>query len=143
MDGSDIYNASNSFRKSGNLGNLSSVWRNNGMDVFSKSSRKSDFFDDEEALKWAALQKLPTYNRLRKGLILDPSGEGGHGVLEVDVESLDVQQRKELLERLVKVSEGENEKFLMRLRERLDRFVSKTRKGPLDFGSCCNVCRNE
>ncbi|XP_017215242.1 pleiotropic drug resistance protein 1-like [Daucus carota subsp. sativus] len=121
MDGSDIYNASNSFRKSGNLGNLSSVWRNNGMDVFSKSSRKSDFFDDEEALKWAALQKLPTYNRLRKGLILDPSGEGGHGVLEVDVESLDVQQRKELLERLVKVSEGENEKFLMRLRERLDR----------------------
>lgn len=119
MDGSDIYNASNSFRKSGNL---SSIWRSNGMDVFSQSSRKSDFFDDEEALKWATLQKLPTYNRLKKGLILDGGGDGG-GVLEVDIQNLGVQQRKELLERLVKISEGENEKFLLRLRERIDRFV--------------------
>ncbi|KAK1363011.1 hypothetical protein POM88_038572 [Heracleum sosnowskyi] len=118
MDGSDICNASYSFRRSGNI---SSIWRNNGMDIFSQSSRKSDFFDDEEALKWATLQKLPTYNRLKKGLIFDTHADGGEKILEVDIQNLDVQQRKELLERLVKNSEGGNEKFLLKLRERIDR----------------------
>ncbi|KAG4384921.1 hypothetical protein AAZX31_13G342300 [Glycine max] len=108
MEGSDIYRASNSLRRS------STAWRNSGVEVFSRSSREED---DEEALKWAALEKLPTYNRLRKGLLT-----ASHGVAnEIDVSDLGTQERHKLLERLVKVAEEDNERFLLKLKERIDR----------------------
>ncbi|KAK7335961.1 hypothetical protein VNO80_28124 [Phaseolus coccineus] len=108
MDG-DIYRASNSLRA-----RSSTVWRNSGVEAFSRSSREED---DEEALKWAALEKLPTYNRLRKGLLT-----ASHGVAnEIDVSDLGFQQKQKLLERLVKVAEEDNERFLLKLRERIDR----------------------
>ncbi|KAG9150960.1 hypothetical protein Leryth_003090 [Lithospermum erythrorhizon] len=94
-------------------GNSSSLWRNSGMDVFSHSARDED---DEEALKWAALEKLPTFDRLRKGLIF-----GSQGAQEIDVDNLDYQDKKRLIERLVKTPEEDNEKFLLKLRDRLDR----------------------
>ncbi|KAI3786042.1 hypothetical protein L1987_45169 [Smallanthus sonchifolius] len=124
MDGSDIYKAANSIR----LGSLravstrtsslrsgsTSVWRNSGMDVFSKSSREED---DEEALKWASLEKLPTFDRLKKGLLFGSTGASN----EVDIDNLGTEDRKHLLDRLVKVADEDNEKFLLKLRHRLDR----------------------
>lgn len=103
------------------IGNASSsIWRSNGRDVFSQSTRYGeDNDDDEEALKWASLEKLPTYNRLKKGLLLEPQGGGVH---EIDINALGVQERKELLERLIRVVEGDDEKFLFKLRDRIDRF---------------------
>ncbi|KAK1393965.1 Pigment permease [Heracleum sosnowskyi] len=115
MDDVDIYIARNSLRA-----NSSSIWRNNGADIFSRSSTRDDY-DDEEALKWATLQKLATYKRLKKGLLVKSNGAGGNGIDEVDIENLGVQEKKELLERLLKDSEGGNEKFLLKLRKRLDR----------------------
>ncbi|XP_057969768.1 pleiotropic drug resistance protein 1-like [Malania oleifera] len=106
MEG-EIYRASGSLRR-----NSSSMWRNNGVEVFSKSSREED---DEEALKWAALEKLPTYNRLRKGLLMASRG----GADEVDVKDLGFQEKKTLVERLV--AEEDNEKFLLKLKNRIDR----------------------
>ncbi|XP_042516397.1 pleiotropic drug resistance protein 1-like [Macadamia integrifolia] len=94
----------------------SSIWRNSAVDVFSKSSL--DDIDDEEALKWAALEKLPTYNRLRKGVL---AGSEGGDTKEIDIKSLGLSQRKILLERLVKVAEIDNENFLLKLKDRLDR----------------------
>ncbi|MQK21777.1 hypothetical protein EI013_25750, partial [Escherichia coli] len=84
------------------------------MEVFSRSSREED---DEEALKWAALEKLPTYNRLRKGLLTTSHGAAN----EIYVTDLGFQERQKLLERLVKVAEEDNEKFLLKLKERVDR----------------------
>ncbi|KAG5249761.1 pleiotropic drug resistance protein [Salix suchowensis] len=93
----------------------SSVWRNSTVEVFSRSSREED---DEEALKWAALEKLPTYDRLRKGILTSAS----RGIIsEVDIENLGVQERKQLLERLVKVADEDNEKFLWKLKNRIER----------------------
>ncbi|KAF5191008.1 Pleiotropic drug resistance protein [Thalictrum thalictroides] len=46
--------------------NSSSIWRNNTAEVFSNTSGDED---DEEALKWAALEKLPTYSRIKKGIL--------------------------------------------------------------------------
>ncbi|KAK1376049.1 hypothetical protein POM88_032242 [Heracleum sosnowskyi] len=122
MDGANIYKASHSIRHSGRSSRMgstrngsTSVWRDQGMDVFSKSTRDED---DEEALKWASLEKLPTFDRLRKGLLL---GSQGDGFNEVDIDNLGMQQRKNLLERLVKVAEEDNEKFLLKLRDRIDR----------------------
>ncbi|KAL8091917.1 hypothetical protein AgCh_034255 [Apium graveolens] len=115
MDGTDIYRASSSLRAPS-----SSIWRNNGVDIFSRSSTRDDC-DDEEALKWATLQKLTTYNRLKKGLLVMSNGSGENGIHEVDIQNLGVQEKKELLERLMRDSEGGNEKFLLKLRKRLDR----------------------
>ncbi|KAG6718028.1 hypothetical protein I3842_04G130500 [Carya illinoinensis] len=100
MESGDIYNAS--------------IWRNNTMEVFSRSSLEED---DEEALKWAALQKLPTFNRLKKGLLTTPQGEAS----EINIHDLGVQEKKSLMERLLKVPEEDNEKFLQKLKDRLDR----------------------
>ncbi|CAN4094857.1 unnamed protein product [Withania somnifera] len=64
--------------------NSNSFWRNDN-NVFNSSSRDED---DEEALKWAALEKLPTFDRLRKGLLFGTQG----GANEVDIHHLGNQQ---------------------------------------------------
>ncbi|XP_061982097.1 pleiotropic drug resistance protein 1-like isoform X5 [Populus nigra] len=113
MESADISRGSDSFR--GSSRGVSSVWRNSTVEVFSRSSREED---DEEALKWAALEKLPTYDRLRKGILTSAS----RGIIsEVDIENLGVQERKQLLERLVKVADEDNEKFLWKLKNRVER----------------------
>lgn len=91
----------------------SNIWRNNSMNVFSTSERE----DDEEALKWAALERLPTYLRIRRSIINNEEGEGR----EIDIKKLGLTERKVLLERLVKIAEEDNEKFLLKLKERIKR----------------------
>ncbi|KAJ0007311.1 hypothetical protein Pint_29980 [Pistacia integerrima] len=109
MHGGDLYNGGGSLR----LG--SGSMRSNGRDLFSRSLREDD--DDEEALKWAALEKLPTYDRLRKGILTTPEG----CVDEVIVNNLGLQERQKLIEKLVKIAEVDNEKFLLKLKNRIDR----------------------
>lgn len=108
MESGDLY-AVSSLRR-----NSSSIWRNSTAEAFSRSSKVED---DEEALRWAALEKLPTFNRLKKGLL---TGEGGLA-REIDVKRLGLEERKSLLDRLVGIAEEDNEKFLLTLRDRIDR----------------------
>ena len=115
-------------------GNSGSMWRR-GEDVFSRSSREED---DEEALRWAALEKLPTYDRVRRALVpsdlgLDDGAEagGGRGLVDVDVLSLGPQQRRALLERLVRVADEDNERFLLKLKDRVDRYCAMPSPAPL------------
>ncbi|XP_048139356.1 pleiotropic drug resistance protein 1-like [Rhodamnia argentea] len=112
MERGDIYRASNSLRATS-----SPMGRNHAttMDVFSRSSRDED---DEEALRWAALEKLPTFDRLRKGILTASRGGGAN---EVDIQDLGFHERKRLMERLVRVAEEDNEKFLLKLKNRIDR----------------------
>ncbi|XP_050384706.1 pleiotropic drug resistance protein 1-like isoform X2 [Argentina anserina] len=92
----------------------SSVWKNQGrMEAFSSSAREED---DEEALKWAALEKLPTYNRLRKGILTSASGKAN----EIDIPNLGFEERKDLVERLLKGTDDGNEKFMIKLKNRID-----------------------
>ncbi|XP_066306468.1 ABC transporter G family member 36-like [Miscanthus floridulus] len=105
------------------LGDSGSMWRR-GDDVFSRSSREED---DEEALRWAALEKLPTYDRVRRAIVpLDLGADGaeaagGKGLVDVDVLSLGPRERRALLERLVRVADEDNERFLLKLKDRIDR----------------------
>ena len=79
------------------------------MEVLSRSTQEEV---DEESLKWAAIQRLPT--------------EEDEEAKEVDIKSLGLQQLKNLLERLVKNGQEEdNEKFLLKLKNRFDRYVYK------------------
>lgn len=96
------------------LRRTSSAWRSSRLEMFSQSSRDED---DEEALKWAALEKLPTCDRLRRGILLGSRG----GANEVDVADIGYQERAKLVDRLVKVAEEDNEKFLMKFKNRIDR----------------------
>ncbi|GAV69190.1 ABC_tran domain-containing protein/ABC2_membrane domain-containing protein/PDR_assoc domain-containing protein [Cephalotus follicularis] len=110
MEGGDIYKTSSSLRAGS-----ASIWRSNAaIEVFSRSSRGEE---DEEALKWAALEKLPTFDRLRKGIMINSDG----GVDEIDVHNLGLQQRKNLFQRLLKTDQVDNEDFLLKLKNRIDR----------------------
>ncbi|CAI0420438.1 unnamed protein product [Linum tenue] len=117
METDDIYRAGSFLLGGGG----SSIWTNNNNaisdnEAFPTPSREKE--DDEEALKWAALEKLPTYSRLKKGLLTTPDGGAA---AEIDVDHLGFKQRKELVDRLVKVPQEDNEKFLLKLRDRIDR----------------------
>ncbi|KAJ4957429.1 hypothetical protein NE237_024540 [Protea cynaroides] len=98
-------------------------------DVFARSSRSrmsGRVDDDEEALRWAALEKLPTYDRLRTTIMksfLENDQEQGNKLVhkEVDVRKLDMNDRQQFIERIFKVAEEDNEKFLRKLRNRIDR----------------------
>ncbi|PON57941.1 ABC type transporter protein [Parasponia andersonii] len=108
MESGDMYRVG-----SARLGS-SSIWRNSALEVFSKSSREED---DEEALKWAAIEKLPTYLRVRRGIWTEAQGQAR----EIDIKDLGLLERREILERLVKIAEKDNEKFLLKLKNRIDR----------------------
>ncbi|KAJ0075707.1 hypothetical protein Patl1_34363 [Pistacia atlantica] len=111
MDRGDIYRVGSSLREGGSK----SFWRSgNTTDVFSRSSRGED---DEEALKWAAIERLPTFDRLRKGILTT----GGSGPGEIDIHNLGLHEKRQLIDRLVKIAETDNEQFLLKLKKRIDR----------------------
>ncbi|KAL5697556.1 ABC transporter G member 36 [Ranunculus cassubicifolius] len=93
-------------------------------DVFRNSSRRSvGVNEDEEALVWAALEKLPTYDRLRTGIMKTfiENESDDHLHKEVDVRKLDVNDRQAFIERIFRVAEEDNEKFLRKFRNRIDK----------------------
>lgn len=108
--------ATDMWRAGSRRNSASGIWRG-GDDVFSRSSRSRDNEDDEEALKWAALEKLPTYDRIRKGILHSVAGEHE----EVDVAKIGFQDRQLLIERLLKIAAEDNERFLLKLRNRIDK----------------------
>nr|DAD28757.1 TPA_asm: hypothetical protein HUJ06_030225 [Nelumbo nucifera] len=87
-------------------------------DAFQRSGRQ---VDDEEELKWAAIERLPTYDRMRRGMLRQVLDNGKVVQNEVDVTKLGVQDKKQLMESILRVVEDDNEKFLLRLRNRTDR----------------------
>ncbi|XP_070661681.1 ABC transporter G family member 29-like [Malus domestica] len=100
-------------------------------DVFSSathSRRGSRRDEDEEALTWAAIEKLPTYNRLRTSIIKsfvegDVQGNNNNKVVhkEVDVLKLDLIDRQKFIDSTFKVAEEDNERFLKKFRSRIDK----------------------
>ena len=83
---------------------------------FSKSFQVEE--DEEEALKWAALSKLPTFKRIQVG-ILEDQEERSHK--EIDVRKLGPIEKRHIVDKLVKTAEEDNERFLLKVRRRIDR----------------------
>lgn len=71
--------------------------RSSSEGAFPRSPREEEEDDEKEALKWAAHEKLP---------------------------SLGLQERQRLIDKLVKVTDVDNEKFMLKLRYRFDRLFS-------------------
>lgn len=72
--------------------------------------------EDEEALRWAALERLPTYSRVRRGIFKNIVGD----TKEIDVSELEVQEQKLLIDRLVSSVDDDPEMFFQRVRRRFD-----------------------
>ncbi|VAI23431.1 unnamed protein product [Triticum turgidum subsp. durum] len=95
-------------------------------DPFGRAASRQGHEDDEENLRWAALEKLPTYDRMRRAVILsrhagiDGADGAGHELQGlVDINQLaSGEAGRALLER---VFQDDSERFLRRLRDRVDR----------------------
>ncbi|TQD68623.1 hypothetical protein C1H46_045844 [Malus baccata] len=109
-----------SSRRSWRSTSVREMW--NAPDVFQRSGRQQAV-DEEEELKWAAIERLPTYDRMRRGMLRQAMSNGRFVTEEVDVANLGAQDKKQLMESILKVVEDDNERFLQRLRARNDRFV--------------------
>ncbi|XP_023741118.1 ABC transporter G family member 35 [Lactuca sativa] len=90
-----------------------------------RSSRHS--MEDEEALRWAALEKLPTYTRLRTTIFksyIPPGQQETHSAdhqMLVDVRELDPTARQSFIDKIFVVPEEDNERFLRKFRDRVDK----------------------
>ncbi|KAJ4832176.1 hypothetical protein Tsubulata_008993 [Turnera subulata] len=109
---SGSWRSSSSFRE---------IW--NEPDVFRRSKRQEMGAEEEEEeeLKWAAIERLPTYDRIRKSVVKKVLSNGRVVQELIDVRKLGNQEKKLLVDKILKVVEEDNEKFLMRLRNRIDR----------------------
>lgn len=90
-----------------------------GSNPLEAASRQSNREYDEEALKWAALEKLPTYDRIRTSVLKKHTGS----VHQVDVQDLSMMDFQDLLEKVHRNQEDENEQLVFKMRKRLDRYV--------------------
>ncbi|XP_071742297.1 ABC transporter G family member 32 [Rutidosis leptorrhynchoides] len=84
------------------------------------SARSSSFRedgDDEEALRWAAIERLPTYNRVRKGVFTSMIGDSKE---VVDVNKLEIEELKVVLDRLLNSADDDWKRFFDRMRRRFD-----------------------
>lgn len=83
----------------------------------------------EEALRWAALEKLPTYNRIRTTIfksynnnippelqIQTPSDK-----LLLDVRELDANAQQDFIDKTFRDAEEDNGRFLKKFRDRVDK----------------------
>ncbi|KAK2994426.1 hypothetical protein RJ640_009653 [Escallonia rubra] len=116
-----------SWRSQSRSQSIREVWQG-PPDVFMRGSRQSQVVDDEEELKWAAIERLPTYDRMRKGMLMQNMSNGRVVRNEVDVTNLGAQDKQQLMESILKVVEEDNERFLQRLRNRTDRVGIETPK---------------
>ncbi|BBN19277.1 ATP-binding cassette, subfamily G (WHITE), member 2, PDR [Marchantia polymorpha subsp. ruderalis] len=105
------------------FGGSSRNWGVGPDNVFARDSesRRQPGDDDEEALKWAALEKLPTYDRLRT-TILEQLGNKA-APTQLDVRLAGIEENQALLRNVfnMKSTEEDNEVFLTRLRNRIQR----------------------
>ncbi|MCO5560583.1 hypothetical protein L7F22_014198 [Adiantum nelumboides] len=89
--------------------------------VFSRSASMQREIEEEEALRWAALQKLPTYDRLRRAVLSRVMTEGSVQYEEVDVTKLALADKQQLIQKILCVAEEDNECLLLKLRNRIDK----------------------
>ncbi|KAJ9568576.1 hypothetical protein OSB04_004542 [Centaurea solstitialis] len=89
-----------------------------------RNSRHS--VEDEEALRWAALEKLPTYNRIRTTIFKsyipeEAQDQSRQDKMLMDVRDLDPNARQDFIDKIFKVAEEDNERFLKKFRERVNK----------------------
>ncbi|XP_051118222.1 ABC transporter G family member 39-like [Andrographis paniculata] len=106
-----------SFGSSGRR-SFADAWQQQEPDAFSRVDRENT---DEEELVWAALERLPTYDRVGRSMLSKALDDGTFKASEIDVRKLRGEDRRELLEKIFKLVEDDNEKFLQGMKNRVER----------------------
>ncbi|XP_052192050.1 pleiotropic drug resistance protein 3-like [Diospyros lotus] len=85
-------------------------------------SAKEEDEDVECQLQWAAIERMPTFERLRSSLFDENGGsKAGAGKRVVDVTKLGALERHAFIEKLIKHIQHDNLRLLQKLRKRIDR----------------------
>ena len=84
-----------------------------------------DHVDGEDELQWAAIQRLPTFERITSAIFdvddgMDANSEN-KGQRVIDVSKLGAQERHIFIEKLIKHIENDNLRLLQKLRKRIDK----------------------
>ncbi|KAL9150125.1 hypothetical protein ABFS82_12G149200 [Erythranthe guttata] len=107
---------------------LNDLWQqqqNQTADVFSRGGREED---DEEELRWAAIERLPTYDRLRRSVLTQVLEDGSVKTTEINVKKLGVDEKRLLKNTILNAVEQDNERFLRSIRSRAERVGIETPK---------------
>ncbi|KAG5525529.1 hypothetical protein RHGRI_031988 [Rhododendron griersonianum] len=82
-----------------------------------------DDVDNEFALQWAKIDRLPTFERLRSSLFDESDGSevDVQGKRVVDVTKLGALERQMFVEKLIKYIENDNLRLLQKMRNRVDK----------------------
>ncbi|PRQ53699.1 putative ABC transporter, P-loop containing nucleoside triphosphate hydrolase [Rosa chinensis] len=90
-----------------------------------RSIKKNE--DDEVELQWAAIERLPTFERIRTSLFdcskdeKEDEASNKSKMAQIDVSKLGSMERHVVIQKLIKEIEGDNHRLLQKLRERIDR----------------------
>ena len=87
------------------------------------SNGKDDEPDEELALQWAAIDKLPTFKRMKSPVFDEDSGNEADAKRRpvIDVTKLGALERHLFIEKLIRHVEHDNFKLLQKIRKRIDR----------------------
>lgn len=108
-------------------GKLARMVSRNMENAFGSSRTWNRANEDEVALRLAVLDKLPTYRRVRRAIVTsitngsDSNNNGKVAHKEIDVRKLDSNDRKQFIDRLFKVPQDDNDKFLRNFKRRIDK----------------------
>ncbi|TXG48920.1 hypothetical protein EZV62_024795 [Acer yangbiense] len=106
---------------------------------FRSSSRKNDI-DVEHAMQWAAIDRLPTFERLKSSLFYkDDDGNlvDGIGKEVIDVTKLGALERHLFMEKLIKHIEHDNLQLLWKIRKRIDKVGVKLPTVEVRYKNLC------
>ncbi|KAG6731444.1 hypothetical protein I3842_01G129400 [Carya illinoinensis] len=122
---------------------IRSSFRSHGSS-FRGSAVKSEHdieIDDEHELQWAAVQRLPTFERITSALfdvyVGTGADEDANGKHVVDVTKLGAQERHIFIEKIIKHIENDNLRLLQKLRRRTDKVGVKLPTVEVRFESLC------
>lgn len=100
--------------------------------------------EKEVQLQWAAIEKLPTFKRIRTSLFdINHGSEQGNGEIEsegkrvTDVTKLGAVERQLFIEKLIKHIENDNLQLLRKIRERIDRYFCF--QDVINWSSCYTI----
>lgn len=77
--------------------------------------------DDEEQLRWAAIERLPTCERMSRSVLKHVLEDGTVETTEIDVKKIGIEERGQLTGMILNAVEEDNERFLRRMRVRVER----------------------
>ncbi|CAL8079445.1 unnamed protein product [Prunus armeniaca] len=97
--------------------------------------------DEEHDLQWAAVERLPTFERITSALFDEYDGTStkgdGKGTRVVDVTKLGAQERRVFIEKLIKHIENDNLQLLQKIRRRIDKVGVKLPTVEVRYKNLC------